>query len=373
VGSGAVRAQSSNAQQQSAESESRNVQQTIRGTIDSVRQADWVSRNGDREQRCIIRLQLENGRTEFVDVGSQSKLRDMSLNSGDRIQLKGSYTTLDGRRVFMADQMRVDGQTFTVQRNTGSQRSQFAQNAPTESNSQQRTVHGRIQGFRHIRLRPAQGQREQHSLVKLSLEDGRTLVADLGRKTDLDDLDLQKGDRITLRGRQGTIDGRSVFFADRVRVGDQTVQIARNSLRQNQGQASSSSSPNQRSGQFTLRGKVAGYQVITMQSGQKQVSLLNLAMEDGRSVLVDAGEKRGELDLKDLDLHDQAIIKGHTKNIQGRQIMVADSVQFVAPQQSQQSGVGRSGQEQKSSGAGSSHDQNPSDRNSGSQSKLQED
>jgi hypothetical protein len=358
VGSGAARAQSSHDQEQTSRSENRNAQQTIRGTIDSVRQADWASSDDGREQRCIVRLQLENGRTEFVDVGSQSKLRNMDLNSGDQIQLKGSYTTVDGRRVFLADQIRVDGKTFTLQRNAENQSSQFAQDRSARSDRPAQTVQGTIQGFHHIYLRPSQGRREQHSLVKLRLQDGRTLVVDLGRKKDLDDLDLQQGDKITLHGRQGTIDGRSVFFADRVRAGGQTLRIARNGSGENQGQTSDNSNSGQEGKDFTLRGKVAGYQVITLQSGQKQVSLLNLTLEDGRSVVIDAGQKRGELDLKDLDVRDRAVIKGHTENLNGRQVLVADSVQFLEPQNSQPSAVGRSGQDQRSSGSGSSSGQN---------------
>jgi hypothetical protein len=138
----------------------------------------------------------------------------MSLNSGDEIQLKGHYTTVNGRRVFMAKQMRVDGETFTVQRKQGSQRDQISQNQSMQPNTTPRTVEGRIEGFRHVYLRPSEGQREQHSMVKLRLQDGRSVVVDLGRKHDMDDLNLQKGDRITLRGRQGAVDGRSVFFAE---------------------------------------------------------------------------------------------------------------------------------------------------------------
>jgi len=326
-----------------------------------VRPANWISQNGNREQRYIVQLQMADGRTEFVDVGSQSKLQDMELKSGDQVNFKGHYTTVNGRRVFMADIVRVNGDRFTVQRNQGGQREQLSQGQSGNSNpAASQTVQGKIQGFRHVYLRSGQGQREQHSLVKLQLQDGRSLVVDLGRKADLDELDLQKGENITLRGRRGMVDGRPVLFADRIQAGDETIRIARSGAGQ-QNQASTSSDSNQEK-PFTLRGKVAGYQVVTMQSGQKQVSLLNLALEDGRSVLIDAGNKRSELDLKDLDLRDQAVIKGHTKNIEGRQVLVADSVQFLSSQQSQQSAVGRAGQEQKSSGSGSSSGQNQSEQ-----------
>jgi len=98
--------------------------------------------------------------------------------------------------------------------------------------------------------------------------------------------------------------------------------------------------------------------VITMDAGRRQVSMLNLALQDGRSVLIDAGNNPGELDLKDLDLHDQAIIHGHTRYLNGHEVLVADNVQFIQPEQDQHGAVGGSGQNERSSGGGSSFGQN---------------
>jgi len=77
------------------------------------------------------------------------------------------------------------------------------------SSSAERTIRGRIQGFREASVNEGQGQRQEHALVKLRTQDGRTVVADLGPKQDIQDLDLQKGDRLSLRGTQGTVDGQS--------------------------------------------------------------------------------------------------------------------------------------------------------------------
>jgi hypothetical protein len=360
VAFGAQSDRSSQSQQGQRQNTSSQQRQTISGTVDSVRQAEWVASSGQREKRAITRLELENGRTEFVDVGSQSKLRNLGLNSGDEIQLRGQYATVGGRRVFMADQIRVDGEMFTVQRSQQQrQGSQARTQSMRSSQASTRSIQGTVQGFRHVFLRPSEGQREQHSLVKVQLQNGRTLVVDLGPRQKLDDVKLRKGQRITVQGRTGRIDGRPVFFAEQLKVGDQTLRIARASSLSGSSAQASSSSGGQQSGQFTVRGKVAGYQVVTLHSGQQQVSILNLALEDGRSVLIDAGTKRAELNLKELDLRDQAIIKGHTKNVQGRQVLVADSIQFVSPsqQQSQQGAMGGSGQEQQSSGGSSSSGQ----------------
>ena len=327
-----------------------NRHQIIRGTIDSVSPATWATENSHDAQHCVVRVQLDDGRIEFIDLGSRARMRQVDLAPGDEIQLEGRPTYSDGRRIFIPEHLEVNGETYQFHQG------QYAQNNEGSSSSRAgtRTLQGRIQGFRHVYLHQPDGQREQHSLVKLQLRDGRTVVADLGPRTDLEDLDLQKGDRISITGRQGTVNGQSAFLANRLRVGDETIQIARANPGENAEERAANPASNSQSRPFTLRGRVSGYQVITLDSGQKQVSMLNLALADGRSVLIYAGQKRNELDLKDLDLRDEAVIKGHTKNVQGREVLVADSVEFLSPQQNQRSGVGSSGQEQNSSGSGSS-------------------
>ncbi|MHC1762776.1 MAG: hypothetical protein AB9869_00510 [Verrucomicrobiia bacterium] len=341
--------QSRSSQRQSQMNQEQRPMRVLRGTVESVREAQWRSSSGQTDQRCIVHLTMENGRTTYVDVGSKSMLQDLDLSSGDWVHLRGRFADVGGREVFLADRIQVNGQSHSIQR-SGNQGQQMAQGSRT-SQSQTRTVQGRIDGFRHIYLRPQQGQRQQHSLAKLQLQDGRSLIVNLGPKRDLDDLQLEKGDRITLRGGQGTIDGRSVFFADQVRTGDRTVQIKRSGGQPSQRQARQQ----QQGREFTLRGKLAGYQVLTLDSGEKQLSMLNLRLEDGRSILIDAGQKKDALNLDELDLRDQVVIQGHTRNVQGRQILVADDIQF-SPPQSQPSGVGQSGQQQQSSGGGSSGD-----------------
>lgn len=351
--------------QQSDTRQNEQQQRTLRGTVDSVRTAQWRSSSGEQDQRCIVRLRLEDGRTTFVDVGSKSKLQNLSLSTGDQVQLSGRYANIRGREVFMANTVRVNGEAFTIQRSgQESAGSQVAQGSQARQGHTQ-TVQGQIDGFRHIYLRPQQGQRQQHSLVKLRLQDGRTLIVNLGPKRDLDDLSLQKGDRITLRGQRGMIDGRSVFFADQIRHGGETIQIARAGGNPRQPQASQ-----QQGRQFTVRGKVAGYQVLTLDSGEKQVSLLNLRLDDGRSVLIDAGQNNEKLNLDQLDLRDRVVIQGHSRNVQGRQLLIADNIKFNAPQarsqesdqQRESSGRGTSGQSGQTGQSGQSDQQSQSNR-----------
>ena len=83
--------------------------------------------------------------------------------------------------------------------------------------------------------------------------------------------------------------------------------------------------------------------------------MLSLRLANGQTVLIDAGSNPGQLDLKDLQLRDRVVIQGHTRDVDGREVLVADKVQFVNPEQSSEA-MGQSGQQERSSGSGSSQE-----------------
>jgi hypothetical protein len=70
-----------------------------------------------------------------------------------------------------------------------------------------------------------EGQRDAHTLVRLRTEDGRSAIVNLGPNVDLSRLNLEEDDRIAVRGYRGSIDGRPVLMAQRIRVGDKTIRM----------------------------------------------------------------------------------------------------------------------------------------------------
>ena len=320
----------------------RGNQVTLSGTIDSIREANLVSRSrGYRSPHYVARLETDSGQTHTVDLGPTTSFQDVDLQTGDDIRVQGRYASIGGRRILMADQVRANGEIIRVNR----QRTQARRGS-------QQAIQGRIDKFRHLNLRSQGGQRQEHSLVRLKLQDGRTAVVDLGRKVDLEDLDLQKGDRIRIRGTRGTIDGRPALMANQIQVGGETISIQRprtGSGRQgSQGQT------------FTVTGRVNGYQILSIGAGDQERVLLNLRLNDGRSLLVDSSDySRGDLNLRDLDIGDRVVIRGHTRNLQGKTILLADDIRF---QETQGDAVGRGDQGQTGSGRATNRNQN-SDQN----------
>lgn len=179
---------------------------------------------------------------------------------------------------------------------------------------------------------------------------------DLGPKQGLDKLKLENGEQVRLQASQGKLDGKKVLLVDRLAlIGRQEQQQAR----QNVGGTSSGSGV---SGQkVTIQGTVRGYQITSIGTGDQQQVLLNLQLQDGRSVLIDAGKYQpGELNLKDLDLNDKVTITAHRSTSGNRQTLVADQIQF---EEAQGGTSGSKGQGSSGKQSGGSQSQPKSNRN----------
>ena len=164
---------------------------------------------------------------------------------------------------------------------------------------QDRVVRGEIADLRHFEL---EGHPEKHTLVKIRFQDGRTQIVDLGPRDDLSDLDLTKGDRITVRAHEGRVLGHDVLIGDRLAVDGESLRIRHHrGPGDHEPEADRRSGPQQRrtspSGQRyryetapgqarqprTVRGTVDAYSFVTGADDQQR-SLLLLTLDDGKTI-----------------------------------------------------------------------------------------
>jgi hypothetical protein len=340
----------------------------MEGRIDSFRGANLSDNRGYRANHTLARLRLENGRTAIVDLGPTQNLQRLNFEPGDRIEVRGQFAQVGDRRVIVAQELKIDDTVTRIRQaegrlgqsasrgysedadgryGYGAQDRQRFDQRPTQTrsaqarSSQQRfgeqiTLNGRLDGFRHVNLRTQQNERNQHSLVRVRLENGRSAIVDLGPKKDLDDLNLQTGKPISIQGRRGTIDGRSVVHANRIRFDGETHQIQRSARDRQPGDRPQGDRPQgdrQEDRDFTVRGTVRGYDLLSMRTGTDTLALLNLHLQDGRSILIDAGSEYtiGDFNLRKLDLDDRIIIRGQKKTIEGKPVLVVESIGAVSP------------------------------------------
>jgi hypothetical protein len=201
---------------------------------------------------------------------------------------------------------RQDQQQWRGSRRTESPQQQQAKRDAQGSGSV--NIEGTVQAFREVNLRRGQSAPQQHSWIKVDLESGYTTTIDLGPEKELSDLDLQRGDQIKVWGRHGTIAGENVLIANRIRVGNQTINIDRKKSRQE------------------VSGKIRDYSEVNLDDSERQDHLLvRFQMEDGRRIIADLGK---DASLEDLEIERDARVKisGEQTISGGQQILVANRI-----------------------------------------------
>jgi hypothetical protein len=77
---------------------------TVHGEVDRF----TLHRNGNgSSERGLLRIQLEDGRSVIVDLGSRQDLQRLDLARGDRVRITGEVRRLDGRRIVRAQRLTV--------------------------------------------------------------------------------------------------------------------------------------------------------------------------------------------------------------------------------------------------------------------------
>lgn len=189
--------------------------QTFAGRLDGFKK---TSLDG-REERLLVRMTLEDGTRRIVDLGPSARLKDLDLEQGDHVSVRGERRTIDGRTVLVADRLRIEGQRAALHQGSSREGSK-------SSSTKSRTFAGRLDGFEKASL----DGREGHLLVRMTLEDGDQCLVDLGPKARLEDLDMAEGDRVHVSGEPRTVDGRSVLVADRLRIDGERVGLESGSM-----------------------------------------------------------------------------------------------------------------------------------------------
>ncbi len=88
-------------------------------------------------------------------------------------------------------------------------------------------LQGTVDGFRKVNLSPKNDPNDEHSFVRVRLENGQNKIVCLGTRVDVSDLDLQSGEEITVVGKPAKIDGENVIVAERIEHGDNSFRISK--------------------------------------------------------------------------------------------------------------------------------------------------
>lgn len=190
-----------------------------------------------------------------------------------------------------------------------------ARQAPSDE-SRRRAVQGTIEQVRNLHLGNRSGTARTHSVARLRMEDGRSILVDFGEKLRTPEFHLNNGADVTIKGRTGRINGRHVLFATEASVDGQPFTIDR-STRKSQGQSQSQAA--------TLAGRVQDVSTLYLNNEAGETErFVKIAFEDGRMCLVDLGSVQFE----DIGLSEgeRISLRGHRDQISGRDIIRANRI-----------------------------------------------
>lgn len=217
--------------------------------------------------------------------------------------------------------------------------SSSAQNSTAQSDRSQKgqkskvaKLNGTVQGLSKMKLKRPSGAIGTYTIAKVALENGKTTIVNLGRESQLQDVQLKKGDKIQALGRRGQVANETVFVAHKLKANGSTID-ANPTIRltqSNQGQSTSGNNPdaqaqqNRDSAQQTIQGTVASVTKAAADASSKQQhTLINLRLENGQSTIVDLGPA-ASLEKIDLQAGEQVTVRGTQRNMNGRQVLVPD-------------------------------------------------
>lgn len=174
----------------------------IKGTIKATKQ---VRNRTTGDQNTVVLLTASDGRQVTVDLGSSRRTTDLALTKGDPIAVSGTWEDVGPYSVLMAQQIKTEAKRVTL-------------NRPIGTPGGDRTVEGRIQQFRDIRMNRSG---ELHRAAAVQMPDGRMALVDLGSDNqDRTPLRAAAGDRMVAQGPVVQVGNYPVLWAERVAIND---------------------------------------------------------------------------------------------------------------------------------------------------------
>jgi len=164
---------------------------------------------GKDQSYVMAHLDTRSGNRVCAVLGPQNKLKDWDLQEGDRIQLRGVRARLNDRKVIMADRVSHDGNSVKVD---------------LPSPQRLKRAKGEILDMRTVRFK---GHDESFVVAQVETPNDKKRLVNLGPKSNLKKLKLEKGDEVRILARPGKISGRQAMIAQEIVAGDRRVDVPR--------------------------------------------------------------------------------------------------------------------------------------------------
>lgn len=237
----------------------------------------------------------------------------------------------------------------------------------------EKTFHGTVKAFRHTELKDREGTSDSYTLARVKLDNGHTVVMSLGEKDRVERLDLERGDKISIRGQTGRLGDKDILIAQQIRANGSSVRVngrvarlqeksSENNYRemdqpyQRNSQASRNNNQNRqndryeqasrdnnrawqndryeqttrnneqnRSNTMRLNGTVEDFQSVHLDGTADAETFVRVELENGRSATVSLGKSASMGDL-DLEEGDSIMVSGERDTVDGKTVLRAERI-----------------------------------------------
>lgn len=217
--------------------------------------------------------------------------------------------------------------SFSQEGKQRSDASEKSRSAPKSASAKKEQCQGTIQSTKTVKVRG-----DEHTVAKVQKADGKTVVVDLGRSSELADVELAEGTVISLDGPMSMVGDHKVLVAHEVQLDGRTIEIDRHAM--------------------TIEGEVQDQRTVKLRDQERLLAVVEVD-RDGqqRDWLVDLGaaSKLGAKDLKGK----QVEVSGVPCEKDGRHLVLAQSVTIDGQQHDIQRSVQTSSSPVEASAQGS--------------------
>ncbi len=160
-------------------------------------------------QVFVAKVRMQDDRVANVLLGPKSQLEQLNLQEGDQIQVKGSPGHVNDKTMLVAKKIQSKGEQISV-------------------DLPQSRYLNRVRGeIKEMRTADFKGFADEFLIARVKLPTGKDQLVNLGPKSKVEKLNLQKNDKIKMLVRPGRINGQRAMIAEQIRANDKTIKLVR--------------------------------------------------------------------------------------------------------------------------------------------------
>lgn len=180
--------------------------EAVSGKLERMEQHRLAGIDG---QVTVARIETDDGRTARVCLGPETQLERLDLREGDQVSIKGRRGHINDKMVLIAQEIRAGDQRVSIHLPSGRRLNRLK---------------GEVLSTRTANF---QGFDEAFLVAEVELPTNQQELVNLGPKSRLQTLKVQKGDVLSLLVRPGFINGEPAMIAEQIEHDGEVVRLRR--------------------------------------------------------------------------------------------------------------------------------------------------